>query len=312
MDPGDTAICFARHMGAWAAHPPWMEEHVWALQAGLWTPCPTPEWWGLHLPDDAWYAAAPGSGDQTLYARTDTGVALVRVTGALTKMQSKFGGTSTVLTRRAIRAATQDPEVRAILLAVDSPGGQVQGVQEVVDEIWRARAVKPVAAYVEDLAASGAYWIASAAQRVTANASGLAGNIGAFTVLEDLTGAAERQGVKITVVSTGPYKGLGVPGTPVTQDYIDETQRLVDQFGAKFFSAVKRGRRMSDRALTAVTDGRIWMAPDAQSLGLIDGIQSFDEALAEAATMHVSRQRMAGAQGELARARAAWETIING
>jgi signal peptide peptidase SppA len=182
-------------------------------------------------------------------------------------------------------------------------------VAEVVDEIGKARATKPVAAFLDDLAASAAYWIASAAQRVTANASALVGNIGAYTVLTDMSGMAEREGVKVTVVSTGPFKGAGVPGTEITPPMVQETQRLVDQFGAIFFDAVKRGRRMTNAQLTAVTDGRIWMAAEAQALGLIDGIQSFDEALAEAATLRAPRQRMAAASVELARLRAEWEIM---
>jgi signal peptide peptidase SppA len=317
MHPNDTPACFARHLGLWAAYAPWMQEHLWAFQQGLWHPPVTSEWWGMHLAEQPWRAVSVASSvplaPSVLYGRTEAGTALIRVTGALTKMPNeKMGGTSTMLTRRALRLATADPETKNILLAIDSPGGQVPGVAEVVDAIWQARAVKPVAAYLEDLAASGAYWIASAAQRITGNSSGLFGNIGTFTVLEDFSGAAERQGVKIRVVATGPFKGAGVPGTEITQAIIDDTQRLVDQFGMKFFEAVQRGRRMSDQSLTAVTDGRIWMAHDAQALGLIDGIESFDEALAGVAQLLAPRQRMATAHQELARLRAAWETVDHG
>lgn len=293
MHPDDRLECFQSHMGLWACSAAWMEQAVWALQHGA-----------MPMRTDREMLSAQGD---TLYARQDNGVAVVRVVGALTKGISKFGGASSIQVRRGIQLAMRDPEVRAILVAVDSPGGQIPGVQEVVDTIWQARAVKPVAAYIEDLAASAGYWIASAAQRVTSNATALIGNIGAYTVLTDFSGAAEREGIKVTVVSTGPDKGAGVPGTEITQRMVDDTQRLVDQFGAAFFAAVRRGRRLNDTGMTAVTDGRIWMAPDAQALGLSDGIQSFEEALAEAATLRGPRQRMARARQEVAQMRTAWE-----
>lgn len=297
MHPDDTVSCFAAHMGVWACYEPAMRQALWALEHGV-------------LPIRA--ASEQRRGEQPLYGRTETGVAIVSVVGALTKYMGKFTGTATTWLRTALRQAMADEEVRSILLAIDSPGGQVSGLAEVVDDIMLARQRKPVMAYIEDLGASGAYWIASATQRITANASALVGSIGAFTVLEDSSGAAEREGIVVRVVSTGPYKGLGVPGTPITDSMVDETQRLVDQFGARFFSAVQRGRGLSAAGLTRVTDGRVHMAADAQELGLIDSIQTFEQAVESAARARLSPRparavRVASGEREaLTAARARW------
>jgi signal peptide peptidase SppA len=289
----DLPACFQAHLGLYAIEPLWFTQAVQAVQRGLW-PVLSQE-----------QMAATMSRDQgSLYAQTDDGVAVIRIVGQITKGLSKFGGTSTVMTRRALRQAVADDSIKSILLAIDSPGGQVAGVQDLADEVLRTRQRKPVAAYIEDQGASAAYWIASQAQRITANRGAEIGSIGVFAVLQDLSGAAERDGVQVRVVSTGPYKGLGVPGTPVTQDLLDEVQSQVDQVGTFFFSAVQQGRKLSDTRLQAVTDGRVWIASQAQELGLIDGVHSFDEAITEAATLR-PRRRM-GAESPHAQLRAAW------
>ena len=93
-----------------------------------------------------------------------------------------------------------------------------------------------------------------------------------------------------------------------------DTQRIVDHFGAMFFTAVQAGRGLSDRAMTAVTDGRIWSAQEARALGLIDGVETFDQALDAAARMRTPRaeQQLRGARQQLAQLRATWTEADNG
>lgn len=299
MHPDDTLPCFRAHLGLWAIEPVWMQQAVHAIQRGLWP---------LHALSAPPLQAATPERDR-LFTPMAEGVAVIRLVGGITKGMSKFGGTSTIQTRRALRQAVADETIMSILLAIDSPGGQVAGVQELADEVLRTQQSKPVAAYIEDLGASAAYWIASQAGRITANRGAEVGSIGVFAVLEDLSGMAEREGVHVRVVSTGPYKGLGVPGTPVTPALVDMVQQRVDEIGAFFFAAVQTGRNLSTTRLANVTDGRSWLATEAQQLGLIDGIESFEEAVSGAARMRRKR-RYAAAHSELAQLRAAWEQMV--
>lgn len=300
MHPDDTLPCFRAHLGIYAIEPLWMQQALYAIQHGLWPAqafshdVPAPE------------AATPDR--ERLFTPMHEGVAVIRIVGGITKGLSKFGGASTIQTRRALRQAVADEAVGSILLAIDSPGGQVAGVQELADEVVRTRQAKPVAAYIEDLGASAAYWIASQAGRITANRGAEVGSIGVFAVLQDLSGMAEREGVQVRVVSTGPYKGLGVPGTPVTDELVDMVQSRVDEIGQFFFAAVQTGRKLSAPRMAQVTDGRTWLAAEAQQLGLLDGIESFEEAVSGAAKMRRVR-RSAAAQQDLAQLRAAWETV---
>jgi len=107
-------------------------------------------------------------------------VALIELSGPLMKHQSSLGGTSTIDARRQVREATAAERIRAILLAIESPGGTIAGTAELADEVSKAATIKPVHAFIEDLGASAAYWVASQASWITVNASGLVGSIGSY------------------------------------------------------------------------------------------------------------------------------------
>lgn len=303
MHPDDTLPCFRAHLGLWCIEPVWFAQAVDAVKRGLW---PLQQQRPVAFDQQQKREAAVPERER-LYRSYGDGVAVIRMVGGITKGLSKFGGVSTIQTRQAIRQALADEDVTSLLLAIDSPGGQVAGVADLAEEVRKANDKKPVHAYIEDLGASAAYWVASQARRITSNPTAEVGSIGVFAVLTDLAGMAEREGVQVRVISTGPYKGLGTPGTPVTEALVDEVQSQVDRIGAFFFEAVQRGRRLSAQRLQTVTDGRVWLAAQAQQLGLIDGIQSFDEAVIDAARLR-PRRRMAAAYQELAQLRAAWET----
>lgn len=219
---------------------------------------------------------------QTVVAPSGQRVAVVMVTGVLMKaMSSMDSGSSTVALRREIRKAAADPEVAAIMLAIDSPGGTVSGTADLAAEVLAAKKQKPVWAYIEDLGASAAYWVASQADQVFANdATALVGSIGTLAVVYDLSGAAEAEGVKTLVFGTGPLKGAGVPGAPVTDEQQSYFRGLVDDSQKSFDAAVRKGRGLSEKALAEVRTGGVFGASEALRFKLIDGIQSFDATVA--------------------------------
>lgn len=292
------AHCFQAHIGLWAIEPLWAQQAVAQINAGLWKARPleaTLQAYSERTAEDhRWHfqSAAPGVQRQEsqLFSRIDD-TALIRIVDQMTKAPASMGGTSTILTRRALRQALADDSISNILLAIDSPGGMVAGTMELADDVAQAAAVKPVAAHIEDLGASAAYWVASQAQRVTATRISQVGSIGVVAEVVDEKAYADKQGFVVHVVSTGDYKGLGAPGTEVTQAYLDEVKALVEGIGREFFGAVQRGRGLSDRALAAVKTGQVWLAPQAVSLGLIDDIESFDEAVTALAAMRKRRSR---------------------
>ena len=223
-----------------------------------------------------------GEEDGPRYEVTD-GVARLSLDGPMTKkptcMAWMLGGVSTVEARRALRQAVEDAGVRAIVLCIDSPGGEVAGTFDLADEVARAAAIKPVTAYLEDLCCSAAYAVASQASRVVANRSAVVGAIGTYMVIPDSSRAAQNAGVNVHVVRAGRLKGAGSPGSEVTGEHLAEFQRTVDGLNAQFIATVAQGRGMSVEDVAMLADGRVWVGADAIEVGLVDAVGSLDEVM---------------------------------
>lgn len=214
-------------------------------------------------------------------ARGGKNIARVVVRGTMMKGQSSFGGTSTVQLRRDIRQAASDPNVSGILLDVSSPGGTVAGTEDLAAEVKDARRKKPVWAFIEDLCASAAYWVASQAGQIFANnKTALAGSIGTIQTVYDFSGQAEKEGIKVMVFATGPFKGAGqIEGAAVTDEHRAYFQQLIDSSQESFDARVRSGRGMNAGQLAAVRTGGVFTASQALDLKLIDGIRSLDRTL---------------------------------
>jgi signal peptide peptidase SppA len=229
-------------------------------------------------------------------------VAVIKLTGTLMKQQSSLGdGTSTVQARRDIRQASADPDVSAILLAIDSPGGSVAGTDDLAADIRTARKSKPVYAQIEDLGASAAYWLASQAEKVYANSpTALVGCIGTIITMWDSSAKAELKGMKSLVFATGPLKGAGVDGTPITEDQAAYFQGIVDKSQTSFSSAVQKGRGLTDKQLADVSSGGVFSADEALDKKLIDGIQPLETTLAQLASAGWKAQTSTTKRGAVA------------
>lgn len=267
MATHDIPKCASQHFGPWQVWPQWLDTSVALWKQGLWDAKRVAE-----------YSAAQDK-VVTLYNVDDSGVATISVEGAIVKGDSSMGGTSSIRTRRALRLAVADDDVTAIMLHIDSPGGTVAGSRELADEVTATRQHKPVYAHIDDLGASAAYNLASRAERITANESAMIGSIGTLAVLTDYSGAAEKDGIKVNVLSTGPHKGAGVPGSKITDDQLAAEQKLIDQLGQQFVASVNEARGLNLNMGEGAADGRVFLAADAMGLGLIDEVTSFDAAV---------------------------------
>ena len=211
------------------------------------------------------------------------GVATINIHGVLMKNPPSWlawfgiGSTAYGQIRQQLSEAIGDPSVKSIRLHIDSPGGKVAGGSETADAIRDANKIKPVSAYIEDLGASGAYWLASQTGQITANLNAEIGSIGVFTVFGDYSKMAEMEGVKIHVVRSGEHKGMGVVGAPITENQIAAWQDVVDGIADNFINAVSTGRRMSAETVRGLADGRIFLAKTAKKNGLIDSIINPDK-----------------------------------
>jgi len=227
-------------------------------------------------------AASPAAG----YQVTEDGIALVDVAGPLSKWASiwrLFGLTDQPTLGEladAVHAAHADPNVRGIMLRIDSPGGTVWGTGELADAVHAARERKPVHAYAQDQCCSAAYFIGSQAARLTSNRAADVGSIGVYMLLVDSSRMAEERGLRFIRIRSGEHKGVGVPGVEITEAEQQELQRGVDASHELFLQAITRGRpALAGDELAKLADGRCWVGQEAADLGLTDGVESFDVAM---------------------------------
>ena len=176
--------------------------------------------------------------------------------------------------------AAKDDDVESIIMHIDSPGGSVPGTAELANDVGKVNKEKPVTAHIDDLGASAAYWVASQAGRIVANATAEVGSIGTYAVITDSSGKAAAEGIRVHVISTGEKKGIGVPGTAMDESGLAYIRERVEALNAHFLLAVQGGRQLSDKRMSDLSDGRVVIASEAKKLGLIDGIQSLDDTLA--------------------------------
>jgi signal peptide peptidase SppA len=210
-------------------------------------------------------------------------------------MSEMSGGTSCEAFGRAFDAAISNPEIGAIVIDCDSPGGNVIGVPELAAKIAAARGTKPVVAVASGLMASAAYWICSAADEIIASPSSWVGSIGAYMAHEDSSAMQEKAGLKYQVVSAGKYKAEGAAGQPYDEEALAFLQEQVDAMYDEFVNAVAKGRDVKASVVKSeYGQGRVLLAKQAKSAGMIDRIATLDETIA----------RLAGTKPSTGRARA--------
>lgn len=215
-------------------------------------------------------------------------VAVIPVYGVITPkadlMTDMSGGTSVDRLRGAFLNAVEDPNVSAVVLDVDSPGGQVDLVPELAADIRGARGTKPILAVANTLAASAAYWVAAQADELFVTPSGEVGSIGVFAAHDDISGMLEKAGVKTTLVSAGKFKTEGNPFEPLSDEARAAIQARVDDAYRMFVHDVARGRGVPvDTVRDGFGQGRVVVAKDALAEGMVDGIATLDEVVARAA-----------------------------
>lgn len=230
------------------------------------------------------------------------GVASIPIHGVIAHRASAVGrissrvGTSVEHIRADLQAALDDDAVQAIVLDVDSPGGSVQGLAELGDEIRAARAKKPIVAHTDGLMASAAYWLASQADKVVATKSATVGSIGVIASVIDQHRALANEGLDPVVVKSTPGKG-GVQSTGAIGDADRaDLQREVDAHHAMFVDAVAAGRGIDRAQAEQMADGRVYLGEESKARGLIDAIGPGNAAVRFAKALARARVEASAAQ----------------
>lgn len=217
----------------------------------------------------------PDSGD---------GVGVIVAAGEIsdgTEPAGKIGGLSTA---DLVRQARNDASVKALVLRVDSPGGSAFGSELVRRELELTRAAgKPVVVSMGDLAASGGYWIAMAADEVIADPATITGSIGVFALLPRFDQAAEKLGVHTAGNPTTWLGGATDPLRPLEPRFAEYVQSTVGHIYTDFTRLAAQARKTTPDKIDAVAQGRVWTGAQALERGLIDRVGSYRDALQAAA-----------------------------
>jgi len=183
--------------------------------------------------------------------------------------------------------ARRQPAVRAILIRVNSPGGDAVASDEIYREIRRTRTEfkKPVVVYMESLAASGGYYVSAAADRIVANPNTLTGSIGVIITLPTYDELFNKIGIKVYVFRSGAFKDTTSGTRPLRPDEEALMQELVNQAYQRFVDAVAEGRNLPRDRVLQVADGRILTGSQARDAGLVDELGDFRRAVQLAAEL---------------------------
>lgn len=223
------------------------------------------------------------------YLRTADGIALIPVLGTLVQrggfMDAMSGLTSYDSIGAQLAAAVDDPLVRGILLEVDSPGGEANGIFDLGAEIRAAAARKPVLAHANEVAFSGGYVIASAAQELYTPRTGMVGSIGVRMLHVDQSQYDAKRGLVYTSIYAGSHKNDFDPHAPLSDAALADAQAHIDRMYGVFVDHVASMRGIDVQAVRD-TEAALLHADQAKSLGMVDGIATLGE------TMDLLRERI--------------------
>lgn len=208
--------------------------------------------------------------------------AIIPIQGIIAKRMNLLtqisGGVSAQLVGRDIKEALANNTIKSILLDIDSPGGTIDGTQELADIIFAGRGQKPIVAYSDGMIASAAYWIGSAADRIYISGDTVTvGSIGVVASHVDYSRYEEKIGIKTTEIYAGKYKRIASQYQPLSEEGRQTIQDQVDFLYTVFVNEVAKQRSVSaGKVLENMADGKIFIGNQAISAGLVDDMATLD------------------------------------
>jgi protease-4 len=216
-------------------------------------------------------------------------VAIVRVEGVILSGDppvDPFGtpsGAYSGIVRNHLKQAEEDPNVKAIVLHVNSPGGSVVGSDEIYQQVLAM--TKPVVVSIGELAASGGYYVSAPADEIFANSGSLTGSIGVISQFIHIGGLLEEYGVEVTTIKSGEFKDIGSLFRSMNAEEQAAWQAIIDETYAEFVKIVADGRGLSVEDVKEIADGSIYTGRQAMELGLVDKLGNQSAAIQRAAEL---------------------------
>jgi len=212
-------------------------------------------------------------------------IAIVNVYGTIRASSRATGSLKQSSDRiiKRLKKIEEDKSIKAVVLRINSPGGTVAASEEVYAEIQKVKAAnKPVVASLSDIAASGGYYVAVAADKIVSDPGTLTGSIGVIMELGNYSALMKKFGVKIVTIKSGKHKDIGSFSRDMTPEEESILQSVINDAYERFLSVVITGRKMDPKKARILADGRIYTGAQAKNEGLVDMLGSLDDAIEEA------------------------------
>ena len=222
------------------------------------------------------------------FGKGETKAARIDITGVI--MQGRQGSIFSMsrdpvdTAVRMIRTAAEDKDVKAIILVVDSPGGGITASDIIYNELKKFKKSDPtrkIVALFGDVAASGGYYVASAADYIIAHPTTITGSIGVLISTINLKGFGDKYGIKSVTITSGKNKDMLNPFKDLSEEQQQLLQTTIDEMYKRFVEIVAKGRRLPEDEVIKIADGRIMTATEALTNKLIDSIGYWDDAMSE-------------------------------
>lgn len=220
-------------------------------------------------------------------SRTKNKIAVIRGTGEIIYGEGYYGSIGSTTFTNLIDQVRNDPDVKAVVVRLDSGGGSAFASEEIRQGLAELRAKGlPVVVSMGDMAASGAYWIALESDWIMGYSTTLTGSIGVFSIVPTFDQTLKHfAGISYDGIGTSPYASGSVPGIPLTEEIRDLYQQEVEYVYSRFLSLLKERRSIPDEQIPDLVGGRIWEGKRAAGNGLIDSLGGYEEAIDKSAEL---------------------------
>ena len=224
----------------------------------------------------SYVAGRLGVGGETRFALSPEKIAVIHVSGVLNDATHFL---------REFHTFKDSRDVKAIVVRIESPGGTIVPAQEIYEEIRKLRGSKPVVASLGNVAASGGYYVASAAEEIVANPGSITGSIGVLAVFQNYQELMNKIGLKTEVMKSGEFKDLGNPMRDMTPEEMEMEQQLLENIHQQFIRDVALGRNRSVEEILPLADGRVFTGEQALKEGLVDRLGNLQDSIERAAEL---------------------------
>ncbi len=209
-------------------------------------------------------------------------IIVIPLSGTITTGDYSLVSSSTItpgLVRYYLSKVEKDKAVKAIVLCIESPGGEIEPCQEILWEIERVKETMPIVVSMEGTAASGGYYISTQADKIVALPTTQTGSIGVISQLVNIEGLLEKLGIQIETFKGGKYKDMYWGFRELTLEEEEIMQAMVDEYYEQFIDVVAEGRGLNKEEVRSLATGQLYSGTKAKELGLVDELGDLDTAI---------------------------------